>query len=140
MVKKGQIEAIGLVVILILLVLLGLFFIKYSGKDEIDNDRFLSSRANNFLNSLRQVSIGASSFEDFALECCVGDSSSCGDIESSMEANGGSYLDEDFYFELKCADESTPVVKTTSCASTVASGHVVLISGDEMFVRLCREN
>jgi len=140
MVKKGQIEAIGLVVILILLVLLGLFFIKYSGKDEIDNDRFLSSRANNFLNSLRQVSIGASSFEDFAVEYCAGNDGIRDQIEDSMLENGGNYLDEDFYFELKCANDSPSVEKTVDCVSTVASGHVVLISGDEMFVRLCREN
>jgi hypothetical protein len=137
MVKKGQIEAMGLVIILVLLVLLGLFFLKYSGKEEVDSDRFLTIRANNFLNSLRQVSIGVNSFEDLALECCAG--GNCGNVGPRVSANGDGYLDEDFYFELKCADESTPVVKSTNCASTVASGHVVLVSGDEMFVRLCRD-
>jgi len=137
MVKRGQIEAVGLVVIIVLLVLLGLFFIKYSGKGDVNEDRFLTIRANNFLNALRQVSIGGSSFEDLAIECCAG-GSSCSQIESSMLANGDSYLDEDFYFELRCIDEENSVVKSTGCASTVASGHVVLISGDEMFAKLCR--
>jgi len=137
MVKKGQIEAVGLVVIVVLLVLLGLFFLKYSGKGDVDEDRFLTIKANNFLNALRQVSIGGSSFEDLAIECCSGGSSRA-QIESSMVANGATYLDGDFYFELKCVDESNSVVKSTNCPSTVASGHIVLISGDEMFVKLCR--
>ena len=138
MVKRGQIEAIGLVVIVLLLVLLGLFFLKYSGKGEVDEDRFLTVRSNNFLNSLRQISIGGSSFEDLAVECCVDDSNACGNVDSSMLENGEIYLDEDFNFELKCVNGGPGVVKGTDCSSTVASGHVVLISGDEMFARLCR--
>ena len=49
MVKKGQVETMGLVVIVILVAFIALIFLRYSGEPVSVEDKYLSIKINNFL-------------------------------------------------------------------------------------------
>ena len=128
----------GLVVIIILVIFIALFFLKYSGSNEKEEDAFLSIKANNYLNALKLVTVGNTNFGALAMECCSFETS-CNMVEQVALSSLG-FLDEDAYFELKCVDGTTHSVPNINpCDYYVASGNVIFISGDEMSTRICRK-
>ena len=137
MVKKGQVETMGLVVIVILVVFIALIFLRYSGESIDSEDKYLSIKINNFLNALRQVDIGDDNFEKIVIDCCDGELISCEVVESYV-----GYLEvglDDFYLELTCMNDNPGVVVGT-CSGGVASGNIVLITADKISTRICRND
>ena len=138
MVKKGQVETMGLVVILILIVLIGLFFIKYSLKDDVvSEDPYLSLKANAFLNSLSQVSIADGDFNDLVVECC--DNEPCESVKNNVTYYGEKYLDEEFYFFLDCGGGGIIKVPEEDPCFGVTSNIITFFGIDEMYVKICRK-
>jgi hypothetical protein len=138
MFKKGQVETMGLVVIIILIIFIALFFLKYSGGNKKVEDRFLSIKINNYLNALNLINVGDSKFASLAMECC-NSGFSCDQVSQIVNSSFG-FLDEEAHFELRCIDDTMAgVFEGSSCNSYIASGKVVFITGDEMSARICRK-
>jgi len=138
MFKKAQVETMGLVVIIILVIFIALFFLKYSGENKKEEDAFLSIKANNYLNALKLVTVGNTNFGALAMECCSF-GTSCNMVYQMAEASLG-FLDESASFELRCVDGTTHSAPLISpCDYYVASGSMIFISGDEMSARICRK-
>ncbi len=136
MFKKGQVETMGLVVIVLLIAFIGLIFLKFTRPDIDREDEFISTKANNFLSALSLVSVGNSDFKGIIGECCGGIQSSCDTVRSIVESSVN-YLDESANFNLDCFSESESVFVDGNCNFGVISETVILSSGDRISVKLC---
>ena len=138
MFKKGQVETLGLVVIVLLLAFLGLLFLKYSGSDKVgSDDKFLAIKANNFLNAIKYLSVEGNNFEYFLADCCVGNSDSCG-IVQEVVLSSMAYLDEGSYFGLTCFNGQESNFGDANCEIGLSSETFVLLSGDRITLKICR--
>jgi|APSaa5957512576_1039674.scaffolds.fasta_scaffold108595_2 hypothetical protein len=128
---KGQVETMGLVVIVILLVMIGVIFLAFSLKSEVSSDDrvFLGMKAGNLANSLKSVGAGA-----LFVAYCNGDSSA-EDSLSELVSSGMSIIDEDVSVLFTCVDGRS--LNYGSCATGITSESIVLSSGHRFFVRIC---
>jgi len=134
--NRGQIDMFGLVIIVILIVMVGLFSLFFVSRGQIDErEEYYSYKANNFANALAKYSRGSLNFKEMVLECCAG--SRCNDLLDFVEGNFA-YVDEPVSFEIKCAN-SDYTGSRGGCASGIASESVILQSGDLNRVNLCRK-
>lgn len=137
--KKGQVETMGLVIIVVLVIMIGLFFLVFStrGKSNTEQDLILTMRINNLVNSLRYVSVGASNFEQRVMDCCAGlDELACRDMQETAQS-GMALIDEKTTFSVKCAGgEET---KFGNCNSGLSSVEITLSSGDFYSALICRK-
>ena len=103
--KLGQVETMGLVIIVILIVLLGVFFLAFNLRGEVSSeDRvFLGIKAGNLANSLKSVSIGTSSFGGRVVDWCNGDGSAESDLEEIV-LSGFEMIDEKVSVIFECYD------------------------------------
>tara|TARA_Y100000310_G_C20611720_1_gene778331 strand:- start:677 stop:1096 length:420 start_codon:yes stop_codon:yes gene_type:complete len=138
MFKRGQIETLGLVVIIILIVFLGLIFLKYSGSgDTSSEDKFLAIKANNFLSAIKQLTIGNNNFEYFVSDCCVGNSYACETVNDAVMSSMN-YLEEGADFKLTCFSGVEHQFVVGNCEFGVSSEIFVLSSGDKISLKICR--
>ena len=85
--KKGQIESIGLVIIVILLVIIGLIsliFILNNDNSREDN-KFLTIKANNMMNALYNSDMDNDKFRNLMSSCCGGVEEDCRSIREYFE-------------------------------------------------------
>ena len=136
MFRKGQVEIMGLVVIVLLIVFLGLLFLKFSRPDIDREDEFIGTKANNFLSALKVVTVGNSNFDVVAGECCGGNQGNCDIVESIVESSVN-YLDESVNFNLDCVSRGVDVFVDGNCDFGVTSETIILSSGDRISVKLC---
>ncbi|MBT3690802.1 hypothetical protein HOG16_01000 [Candidatus Woesearchaeota archaeon] len=133
---KGQIDMFGLVIIVILIVMIGLFSLFFISRGQIDErEEYYSYKANNFANALSKYSRGNLNFKEMVLECCTG--SRCEDLLDFVEDNFA-YVDEPVSFEIECANSDYSGSRG-SCSSGIASESIILQSGDLIRVNLCRK-
>jgi hypothetical protein len=137
--RRGQVETIGLVIIVILIVMIGLFFLVFSlgGDENGTEDVFLSMKANNLVNSLRSMSIGNDDFGSKVIDCCSGNLGSCNDVMGTA-SRAMDYIDEKVKFEVECAYGGGPG-SVGDCSTGITSERIVLSSGDRFFATLCRK-
>lgn len=137
--KKGQVETMGLVIIVILLVIVGLFALIFATRDGggANEDLFLGMKAGNLANSMVFMSIGSSDFSMKVIDCCRGfDLLACSDVEVSANA-GLELLDEKASLIVEC--NSGEVKEYGDCSTGINSEKIVLSSGDRFFVKICRK-
>ncbi len=129
--KLGQVETMGLVIIVVLIVLLGVFFLAFNLRGEVSpEDRvFLGVKAGNLANSLKSVGVG-SLFVDW----CNGDSSKEDEIEE-MILPGFEMIDEDVSLVFECFDGRSLVFG--DCPTGIVSEDISLSSGHSFFARIC---
>ncbi len=137
--RRGQVETMGLVIIVILVIMIGLFFLVFSlnGGDNSTEDIFLSTKANNLVNSLSSLSMGNSDFSSEIIDCCGGNMISCEDITQSAIL-AMNYIDEKVSFTVECAYGGGPG-SIGNCPSGITSERIVLSSGDRFFATICRK-
>jgi hypothetical protein len=127
---KGQVETMGLVIIVVLIVMIGVFFLAFSLKGEISSeDRvFLGIKAGNLANSLKSVGVG-SLFVDW----CNGYSD-----ESELEEivlSSFEMIDERVSIMFECYDGRS--LSYGDCPTGITSEDISLSSGHGFFVRIC---
>ena len=108
--NKGQSEVIGLVIIVLILIIVGLIFLKfYLNKEKGNNDSFSNVKANNLVNAIKLVSICNDNMADAIIACCNQKEfcgrDSCEIVEESIREIIDSSLEEDVYFEAKQQDD-----------------------------------
>lgn len=137
--RRGQVETMGLVIIVILVVMIGLFFLIFSlgGDENGTEDIFLSTKANNLVNSLSSLSMGNSDFSSEIIDCCGGNMISCNDVVQSASM-AMEYVDEKVSFEVECAYGGGPG-SVGDCPSGITSERITLSSGDRFFATICRK-
>lgn len=128
---KGQVETMGLVIIVVLIVMLGVFFLAFSLKSEVSSDDrvFLGTKAGNLANSLKSVGAG-----DLFVEHCNGDSSAEGAL-SELVLSGSSMIDEEVSVVFTCYDGRS--LSFGSCSTGITSAIISLPSEHKFFVRIC---
>ena len=137
--KRGQVETMGLVVIVILIIMIGLFFLIFSlnGGENGTEDIFLSMKANNLVNSLGSLSLGNSDFGSQVIDCCEGNIRSCNEVMESATI-AMDYIDEKVTFEVECLYGGSPA-RIGDCSTGINSERVTLSSGDRFFAIICRK-
>ena len=69
--RRGQIEMIGLMVIVLILIIVALFFLRFSLRsDSFEDDTLLSLKANNLVNAIKKVTDCGKPFEEAIIACC----------------------------------------------------------------------
>ena len=70
--KKGQSEVIGLVIIVLILIVVGLIFLKfYLSKGNSNKESISNIKANNLVNAIKSVSICNNNMADAIIACCT---------------------------------------------------------------------
>ena len=128
---NGQVETMGLVIIVILIVLLGVFFLAFNLKGEVSSDDrvFLGTKAGNLANSLKSVVVG-----DSFVDWCNGDSSAESDLEEVI-LSAFDMIDEEVSVVFGCFDGRTLIFG--DCSTGIVSEDISLSSGHSFFVRIC---
>ena len=131
--KKGQIEMVGLVVIVVLIVIIGLFAFGFMlRKGPTSLKEFDSIKANNLMNAL------VKSKEDQMIACCGLDRSACSELNDFIVGEVNQSIDKNFYFELKRGE--VDCYSYGNCLEGVSSSTVFIRSGNNIYnsrVMLC---
>lgn len=104
--KKGQNEVIGLVVIVILIMVIGLFAMRFyiANSKQEDRSEFYSTKANNLVNAVLKASTCNSDMEEAIVACCENrdfcEQDACEFVEKEVEKMLKS-LEEEAKFEVE---------------------------------------
>ena len=108
---KGQIEMMGLVIIVVLLVVIGLIVLAFNlnSPGNNDNDNFLTIKANSLMNSLYNSDLGNQDFKNTMSSCCSGSQQDCSIIEEvflgisgNIDENVSLTIDQEYFSGDKC--------------------------------------
>ncbi len=91
---KGQIESVGLVIIVVLVIVLFLFALVFMTKKDVEGNSSLSVKADNLMNAVTKLRIDGRSIEEQVSECCEGNCDAFSQnirdiIEKSIEESYG---------------------------------------------------
>jgi hypothetical protein len=134
--SKGQIDMMGLVVIVILLALIGLFslFFVLGGGVEEENT-YYSLRVYNFANALSKASIRNSNFEAEISSCCSGNG--CNILFDFVEDKFELMPENEVGFEINCRSGYTDFLG--NCTEGTTSEYINFGSGDKFRTVICRK-
>ena len=80
--KRGQIETIGLLIVVILIIFMGLFALMFMSKGERKTDEsFYSVKANNLLNAIQKASVCNEDLES-GIVYCIENKEFCGQSDA----------------------------------------------------------
>jgi|SRR3989344_8163753 len=94
---KGQMESMGLVLIVVLIVFLSLFALVFLNKTEVKPSSALSVKADNLMNAVTKVNIQGKSFQEGVVECCDGN---CDAFSAEVKKILDSSLEENYLFSI----------------------------------------
>ena len=136
--NKAQIDMFGLVIIVILLVVIGMFslFFIFRGSNEEVNT-YNSLRVHNFANALAKSSIGGSNMEALVTTCCSLGSEDCKVLLDFAEKEFKKIEEPGIKvkFELECMYGYSNFRGT--CVEGTASESIIFQTGDTIRVLLC---
>ena len=144
---KGQIETLGLLVIVILLVFIGIFALKFMAFDnkKVVDESFYSVKANNLLNAIQKASICDENMEK-AIVACFEENSFCGrtDVCSFVEEEINKIIDEsleeDISFTAKDSQYGNIGIEIVNCNAGISSVSSFIRSGYgvyELSLKIC---
>jgi len=136
--RKGQNEAIGLVVIVILIVVIGLFGIRFYAASNKQDERneFYSTKANNLVNAVLKASVCDRDMEEAITACCENmdfcEQDACTFVEKEVGKMLKS-LGEETKFEVKSC------FSVGSCNYGISSSTFLVNNGYEASVIICKK-
>jgi len=134
--SKGQIDMMGLVVIVILLALIGLFSLYFVlGGDVEEENTYYSLKVYNFANALSKANIRNSNFEAEVSSCCSGNG--CTVLFDFVEDKFELMPENDIGFEINCRSGYTNFLG--NCSEGITSEYVNFGSGDKFRTVICRK-
>ena len=145
--KKAQTEIMGLMIIVVLIVVIGLFAFRFMLMNQSSsNDEYLSIKANNLINSIKMTSICEKNMGDAIIACCNNQNfcerEACGLVKEEINRIINSSIEENFYFEAKNF-EGELCFFIGSCSNGIASSINFLNSdsgNSEIQLKLCRKS
>jgi hypothetical protein len=140
--KKGQTETMGLMVIVILLVFVALIALSFMIKPSSNNqDSFLSNKANNMANSIKNANLCSGTFEEAIVACCKKENfcetESC-ELVSEQIGNISEQSDEQVYVEAKDYNGDL-CFSVGTCENGVSSSSYVFDDSISFKVFVCRK-
>jgi hypothetical protein len=132
--RKGQVETMGLVIIVILLIFIGIFALSFSIKDKEINEDILTLKANSLRSSLLKTNICNITIKDEIGNCfynrprCLDSCDSLNNVIDSIIKN--SLEGEKYYFKFKDIELGSCVDKVTSVSE--------VIEGEKVEIAVCR--
>lgn len=126
--RKGQIDAMGLVIIVILLVVIGLAVMFFTLRSSSDEDNFLTIKANSLMNALDKADLNEGRFRELVGGCCEGVDSDCDvvrvffdNLVENIDENASLYIDGNYFSGRDCDVfvSSTSFVEGVSCSASV---------------------
>jgi hypothetical protein len=132
--NKGQIEAFGLVIIVILIVFVGLIFLVLSRGASEERNMYLSAKAYNLANAIYRANIGEERFRNVARSCCLGREREC-DILKGFVRGNLDLVDESAGFVMKCFNGEE--IKIGDCFLGITSERFRSENDYEMYVVIC---
>ncbi len=144
---KGQIETLGLLVIVILLVFIGIFALKFMSFDDrkVVDESFYSVKANNLLNAIQKATVCDINMEK-AIIACFEENSFCGraDVCTFVEEEINKIIDESLEEKVSFIAEDSQYgnigVEIVNCNNGISSVSSFIRSGYgvyELRVVLC---
>lgn len=84
---KGQIEMMGMVIIVVLLIVIGVLFISLNINNGAESSKFLTLKANNLMNAIDKVTLNEGSGGDLIASCCEGgfEAAECSELREYFE-------------------------------------------------------
>lgn len=118
--KKGQAEAMGLLILLILVLLLGFLYLRFSlrGEDKDYASVRESIAAHDLLRALLQLNIHEESFQDLTIACYY-DSASCGILRQRVQEIFGSVFTGPNTYHLLLKAEDQTLVDEGTCSQGI---------------------
>ena len=134
--SKGQADIMGLVVIVFLIVVIGMFslFFVLRGDSMEERDVYYSVKSYNFLNAISKYSNEGFNFKDEVMSCCW--YNNCDNMLSFIE-DQMVFIEENMSINVSCMYGDSYVIG--DCLEGINSEPIVLYSGDEIFSILCRK-
>lgn len=132
---KGQLESVGLVIIVVLIVILLLFALVFTTKKEVRSESSVSVRADNLINAITKVEINRRDIREGVAECCEG---SCDDFRQGILEILDRSLEENYFFSI--SKGSTVCEEIGSCRLGITSSKYRLRHFGEQYeisVTLC---
>jgi hypothetical protein len=137
--RKGQSEAIGLLVIVILLVFIGFLYLRFglSGKPDTLNDARQNIEANGLLRALLLLEMENFSFQEEVSFCHT--TSSCEDLKGVVEQVLSTSLRADMTYMFSLFAENQPLLTIGDCNLGIMSRVPFTVDGVfyEASLRLC---
>jgi hypothetical protein len=125
MIRKGQSEVIGLLVIVIILIFLGLIYVGFLNIADSGTDSDRSSiEVENALKSLMSVEFeeyGGRTMEELIVDCGIGD---CGALEGAVSDAYGVILRPGTNYEFYAKRDSSEIYATGSCDIGLVSSYI----------------
>ena len=78
---KGQIETMGLVIIVVLLIVIGLVVMIFTLRYDSEESNFLTVKANSMMNALDKADLDGGRFREIMGSCCAGVEEDCDGIK-----------------------------------------------------------
>ncbi len=139
MLRKGQSEAVGLLVIVILLVFIGFLYLRFGlqGKPDTLQDARQSIEANGLLRALLLLDTKDFSFQDEVSMCHT--SSSCDHLESVVQDVLATSLRPDILYTFSLFAEDEPLLALGNCTLGIMSRVPFTVDGVfyEASLQLC---
>ena len=135
--KKAQIDMMGLVIIVVLIIFIGMFSLFFIVREDAsDRDIYYKSKVNNFANAIAKYDKGNVDVSELVLKCCEGVSRECDTLLEFVDSSFG-FVDEDVIFELECFSEKTYSHQRSNCEDKITSESQIWQSGDLIRLYLC---
>lgn len=141
--NKAQMESMGLVIIVVILVVVALIALRFVlvSNNPISMDSFLSNKANNIANSIKNADLCGSRFENAIVACC--------NKESFCEKEACKLISEEIREIIKNSDElsyaealngaGNKCFAVGSCVNGISSSDYLLESDILFRVKVCRK-
>lgn len=138
--KKGQSEVIGLVVIVLILIVVGLIFLRFYLTNESNNKESVSNiKANNLVSAIKQASVCNGDMVDVIVSCCSNKEfcgrDSCQLANDEIRKITEKSLEERVYFEAK-QENSLCFSINEDCQGISSTENLIRNEEDEAKIRV----
>jgi len=141
--KKAQMETFGLMIVVVIILVAALIALRFLiiSSSPVQNNEFLSIKANNIANSIKNADLCNSNFENAIINCCnkenFCDQDACKLVSKEIESIL-SYQDEKTYFEARNLKKDL-CFGVGNCLNGITSSTYELKDGIEVNVKVCEK-
>jgi len=133
--RKAQSEMIGLLVIVILIIFIGLVFLRLSlNKQSSLPELRTNIQANNMLSSILKYSVSDGSIRDLVVRCVV--NNECDMVQKEVKTILDSVIDQRTKYEFLVVSEDKEALKIGGCDKGIAGNNQISEQGVFIDVRL----
>ena len=125
--KKAQTEIFGLVIIVVLIVVIALFALRFMFVREStmnNQDQVLSIKANNLINALLKVNVNVDDIKRGIGSCCISNIN-CANVENKIKEIIENSIEENYEFKVLSNDEECFTISDGQCDFGISSSSYI---------------